>query len=114
MNTETLGQAEREWVEELAHSWVEVYKKSATTLVLLRHIRAAGPVSVGDVREHFLASTGWSISERGLYRTLKRLADSGLLVTTQTSVPGTGARRKDFALSSAGHAYLTIIETEVI
>lgn len=109
-----LGPAEREWVEELAGSWIEVYKKSATTLVLLRIISQQGPIPAQEIHTVFEAETGWSITERGLYRTLKRLASLSLLAITPVSVPGTGAKRKDFTVTPAGTLYLERITESLI
>lgn len=110
---EAIGPAEREWVEESVRSWVEVYKKSATTLVLLDILAEHGPAPAAQVRTLFEERTGWSITERGLYRTLQRLAGSGLLAVTPVSVPGTGAKRKDFSLTAAGHYYLRRLQEEI-
>ncbi|QRZ61724.1 PadR family transcriptional regulator [Rothia sp. ZJ932] len=109
-----LGSAEREWVEELAASWAEVYKKSVTTLVLLRIVKTHGPISASDIQLKFEQHTGWTITERGLYRTLKRLSSSDLLAVTPASVPGTGAKRKDFTLTPAGQLYLERITEHLI
>lgn len=109
-----LSAEDAEWVAELGRSWVEVYKKSATTLVLLRIVRDHGPVAAGEAAERFTEASGWSISERGLYRTLRRLAQSGLLTTAQVEVPRTGAKRQDFRLTPAGRIYLRRIEAELI
>ncbi|MDN5688296.1 MAG: hypothetical protein L0G94_16695, partial [Brachybacterium sp.] len=87
-----------EWAEELARSWVEVYKKSATTLALLRIVRAHGPISAAAIAPRFAETTGWTLTDRGLYRTLRRLADSGVLSLEKVDVARTGAKRQDFAL----------------
>ncbi|ATG50286.1 hypothetical protein CFK38_01170 [Brachybacterium vulturis] len=103
-----------EWVEELARSWVEVYKKSATTLALLRIVREHGPVPAAGIAPRFAEATGWTLTDRGLYRTLRRLADSGVLHLEKVDVARTGAKRQDFALTSVGRAYLQRIERELV
>lgn len=103
-----------EWAEELARSWVEVYKKSATTLALLRLVRAHGPISAHDLAPLFIETTGWSLSDRGLYRTLRRLAQSGALEISQVDVPRTGAKRQDFVLTDVGRSYLERIEEQLL
>lgn len=103
-----------EWVEELAHSWVEVYKKSATTLALLRIVREHGPVPAAGIAPRFAETTGWTLTDRGLYRTLRRLADSGVLRLEKVDVARTGAKRQDFALTPVGLAYLQRIERELV
>lgn len=105
---------ELEWVDELARSWTEVYKKSATTLVLLRIVDRIGPASVQEISPAYTDATGWSITERGLYRTLKRLADTGALDTAPVSVARTGARRNDFSLTSVGRAYRARLEKALV
>lgn len=103
-----------EWADELASSWVEVYKKAATTLALLRLVRDHGPVSAQDIAPLFAETTGWTLSERGLYRTLRRLAQTGSLEISQVEVPRTGARRHDFSLTRVGRAYLQRIEGQLL
>lgn len=103
-----------EWVEELARSWVEVYKKSATTLALLRIIRRDGPIAAAGIAPLFAEATGWALTDRGLYRTLRRLADSGVLDSRKVEVARTGAKRQDFSLTPVGLAYLERIERELV
>lgn len=103
-----------EWAEELARSWVEVYKKSATTLALLRIIRDHEPIPAADIAPRFADVTGWTLTDRGLYRTLRRLTDSGVLKVEKVDVARTGAKRQDFALTSVGVAYLARIERELV
>lgn len=105
---------DREWAEEMARSWVEVYKKSATTLALLRIIRAHGPIPAAGIAPRFTEATGWSLTDRGLYRTLRRLAETGVLAAERVEVARTGARRQDFALTPVGSAYLARIEDELV
>ncbi|MFV0316573.1 MAG: hypothetical protein ACK5O2_06380, partial [Microthrixaceae bacterium] len=68
-----------EWLAELAEQWVEIYKRSMTTLVLLEIVGDTAPAAAGEIQPEFVGRTGWSITERGLYRTLRRLASDGLL-----------------------------------
>jgi len=103
-----------EWVEELTRSWVEVYKKSATTLALLRIVREHGALPAAHIAPRFAEATGWTLTERGLYRTLRRLADSGVLQLTKVDVARTGAKRQDFSLTPVGFAYLERIEGELV
>lgn len=101
-----------EWLDELVTSWVEVYKKSATTLVLLRVIDTIGPAPAGAIGEELTRRTGWAFTERGLYRTLKRMASNDLLDSTEVAVPRTGIARKDFTVTEFGRRYLRRIEAE--
>ncbi|SNC62247.1 Transcriptional regulator PadR-like family protein [Kytococcus aerolatus] len=105
---------EQEWVSELTDSWVAVYKKSATTLVLLQILREDGPASAGDLAPRFTRRTGWTVTERGLYRTLRRLADAGVLSIQKVDAPRTGAKRQELHLTPAGREYLTRIEAQLV
>ncbi len=58
--------------------------------------------------------TGWSVTERRLYRTLKRLADSGALSVRKVDMARTGAKSHDFELAPLGHNYLCNIEQELL
>lgn len=99
-----------EWLDELVTSWVEVYKKSVTTLVLLRIIDDVGPVAASRIGSELTERTGWSLTDRGLYRTLKRLVGMELLAVDSVAVPRTGLRRKDFDLTDLGRNYLARLE----
>jgi PadR family transcriptional regulator PadR len=99
-----------EWLDELVASWFEVYKKSATTLILLRIIDTQGPVSAPEIGVELERRSGWTLTERGLYRTLKRLASSDLLLVDTVPVARTGLRRNEFSLNDFGRRYLARIE----
>ena len=103
-----------EWLDELVATWTEMYKKSMVTVVLLRTIGAVERASVDEIASGLGGSTGWSLTERGLYRTLRRLASSGLLHTVEVDVPRTGVKRKDFELTDLGKRYLTRIEAGLL
>lgn len=103
-----------EWLEELVTQWTEVHKKSMTTLVLLRIIERSAPANADTIRPDFAAATGWELSERAVYRTLRRLAANGLLSTHEESAPKTGAKRKNYALTDLGLNYLRAIEVRSI
>ena len=70
-----------EWIDELVATWTAMYKKSMTTVLVLKLIAAAGQSSVEEIREMLDSATGWSFTERGLYRTMRRLTSLGLLST---------------------------------
>lgn len=95
-----------EWLDELVFSWTEVYKKSMTTLVLLRVVDERGPIATDGIAAELQERTGWGLTERGLYRTLRRLASSGLLATTAEAAARTGVKRKLFTLTGVGQQYL--------
>jgi len=53
-------------------------------------------------------------AERGLYRTLRRLAATGLLTASEVAVPRTGAKRKNYELKALGARYLARIRGELL
>nr|WP_246297725.1 PadR family transcriptional regulator [Janibacter cremeus] len=91
--------------------WVEVYKKSMTTLVLLQIIDELSAVPAATIRTEFTDRTSWQITERGLYRTLKRLAGSGLLSVEAVPVERTGRPRKDYSLTDLGLDFLARLQS---
>lgn len=105
---------EQEWVVSKVESWVETYKKSMLTPVILRAVADRQPVTVAGVAENVASLTGWSITERGLYRTLKRLQDSGLLSSEDVDAPRTGAKRKELSLTPLGTQFLAGITASLI
>ena len=54
------------------------------------------------------------MTERGLYRTVKRLEDSGLLVSKAVDAPRTGAKRKELSLSPLGGHFLSGISANLV
>lgn len=65
-----------------------------------------GPLPTATIRTEFSDRTGWPITERGLYRTLKRLAASDLLSVEAVPVARTGRPRKDDAMTDLGRDYV--------
>ncbi|WP_025780650.1 PadR family transcriptional regulator [Brevibacterium sp. VCM10] len=105
---------EREWLDHRVDSWVETYKKSMLTPVTLSLVAKYQPAEISTIAEAVTAATGWQITERGLYRTIKRLQDSGFLQGTAVDVPRTGAKRKMLSLTPLGASYLTGIRGHLV
>lgn len=101
---------EDELMDELVRGWVEMYKKSATTRVLLRLVADQGPVDTATIATKLAVHTGWDLAERGLYRSLQRLSGLGLLIVDERPGNRTGARRHFYEISGRGSAYLERIE----
>ena len=104
----------QEWVSDRIDSWVETYKKSMLTPVILVFVATHQPASIAEVADGVTATTGWQITDRGLYRTLKRLQDSGLLTSTDVDAPRTGAKRKELSLTSLGAEFLSGVTANLI
>jgi DNA-binding PadR family transcriptional regulator len=84
-----------------------------TTPILLRLIDSNQPVAASALAALVPEQTGWHLTERGLYRTLRRLEDHGLIQHTTSPAPRTGAQRKDFRLTESGARLLTALEEQI-
>lgn len=101
----TTTSEEEELLVHLVDSWVETYKKSAVTMVLLSVIAEHGPATAAEIAVGVESTTGWTLTERGLYRSLRRLASMGAVTVTEVDAPRTGAKRKLYELSTFGAEY---------
>lgn len=101
-----------EWLEETVLKWVEVYKKSMTTFVLLELISEQDSPDASELNTSFTQRTGWDLAERALYRSLRRLTRQGLLVSSEHRVERTGLKRKTYQLTDSGISFLAQIRTE--
>ena len=105
---------EQEWIDHRVDTWVETYKKSMLTPVTLSLVATHQPAEISTIAEAVTAATGWQITERGLYRTIKRLQDSGFLESSAGDAPRTGAKRKLLSLTSLGASYLSGIKDNLV
>ena len=103
-----------EWLADKIDSWVETYKKSMLAPVILSIIGRHQPAGITTIAEAVARSTGWHVTERGLYRTIKRLQDSGLIASAAVEAPRTGAKRKDLSLTPLGQRYLEGITSNLV
>lgn len=104
----------QEWVEDRVFSWVETYKKAMLTPVILSLVSAHQPTSIADIAEGIVSAAGWQVTERGLYRTLKRLQAEGLLHGTDVDAPRTGAKRRELSLTDLGAEFLTGVTEHLV
>ena len=109
-----LSPEEREWLDHRVDSWVETYKKSMLTPVTLSLVAKYQPAEISTIAEAVTAATGWQITERGLYRTIKRLQDSGFLQSTAVDAPRTGAKRKMLSLTPLGASFLSGVQGHLV
>lgn len=105
---------EREWLDHRVETWVETYKKSMLTPVTLSLVATHQPAEISTIAEAVTTATGWQITERGLYRTVKRLQDSDLLQSTAVAAPRTGAKRKLLTLTPLGASFLDGIRGNLV
>ncbi|GAB3246640.1 PadR family transcriptional regulator [Arthrobacter pigmenti] len=104
----------QEWVSERIDSWIETYKKSMLTPVILALVAAQQPATIANVAEGIASTTDWQITERGLYRTIRRLRDQGLLISTDVDSPRTGAKRQELSLTPLGVQFLSGVTANLV
>ena len=94
-------------LEALLAQWEETYKKGLLSfwLLLLLAQRKAYPyeikAAINEMSHHTIDA-----DENSIYRSLNRLADSGI-VDSEVQPSGTGPSRRYFFLTSLGRALLT-------
>ena len=87
---------------------------SMLTTVILSLASAHQPMSIADIAAGIASTTGWQVTERGLYRTLKRLQAEGLLHGTDVDAPRTGAKRRELSLTDLGAEFLAGVTEHLI
>ena len=105
---------DEEWLDARVESWVETYKKAMLTPAILALIAEHQPAGISTITDALAQRTGWQITERGLYRNVKRLQDSGFIANTDVSAPRTGAKRKELSLTTLGEEFLAGITDNVV
>ena len=103
-----MSKIDQELLDEYVFAWVEVHKKSALTFLVLRALQD-GAVWSQDIGVMIQKQTGWIVTERGLYRLLRRLHKQGLIDFFSESAPRTGAERKIYQLTQEGGVFLDAI-----
>lgn len=103
-----------EWLEHKVSSWVETYKKAMLTPTVLAIVEAHETLTVQELNSRIEADMGWQLTERGLYRTIKRLEDSEFLSVTSEEAPRTGAKRKVISLSALGSRMLAGVRQNLV
>lgn len=102
----------QELVDEQAYSWTEMHKKSALSYLILAALKKQ-PMWSKELEEYIVSITGWSISERALYRVLNRMHKQGSIEFTTESAERTGADRKVYDISAEGKALLAAMHNEL-
>lgn len=98
---------------EIVTRWAEVHKKSLTTLLIMVSLSKHSMWSK-EIEEWLVRVTGWEITERGLYRTLQRMTELGLIEYERVNAPKTGADRKTYALSELGRKVAKDISADTL
>lgn len=103
-----------EWLEGRVAAWVETYKKAMLTPAILAVVALRPGQTVGEIALELEGTTAWELTERGLYRSLKRLVDQDLLSVTVVPAARTGAKKHLYEITSAGAQLLKQMRSNVV
>jgi DNA-binding PadR family transcriptional regulator len=104
-----------EYLDELAYSWSETFKKSMVTYVVLS-ILAKNNLWSKEIHEAISSVTSSKISldEKSLHRTLRRLEKYGLISHKKIDGQKTGAERKVYSITEDGKSFLDLINNNYL
>jgi DNA-binding PadR family transcriptional regulator len=102
----------QELVDEQAYSWLEMHKKSALSFLVLCALERQEMWSL-DLARWITDKTGWTITEKGIYRVLRRMQKQGSIRFTTKPAARTGAERKVYRITPEGSALLSAIRQEL-
>lgn len=107
-----MGTASQELVDEQVYSWTEMHKKSAVSFLILSALKTKDMWS-RDLEEWIRQKAGWDLSERSLYRILRRMEKQGSIHFKSESAARTGAERKVYTMTTEGKALLEAMRNEL-
>ncbi|MFT4186624.1 MAG: helix-turn-helix transcriptional regulator [Micrococcaceae bacterium] len=102
---------DEEYQQEVVKRWTETHKKSMTMFVILVGL-SQKPMWSKELMEWIVDITNWTITERGLHRTLQRTAKLGLIDYENTTSPKSGAKRKVYKITEIGKDVTKAIKDE--
>ena len=102
----------RELIDEQSYSWLEMHKKSALSFLVLSALEKE-PMWSKDLTQWITRTTGWTITEKGLYRVLRRMQKQGNIIFSLEAAARTGAERKVYQVTPEGKALLVIMRGEL-
>lgn len=104
-----------EYLNELAYSWSETYKKSMVTYVVLS-VLTNNNLWSREIHEEINSATNSKISldEKSLHRVLRRLEKNGLINHKKRDGKKTGAERKVYSITEDGKSFLDLINNNYL
>lgn len=100
-----------DFASAIVERWIETHKKSMLTFVILTALNDT-PMWSRQLSEWVKRTTGWRLTERGLHRTLQRMANLELIQYKKTNSPKSGADRKVYQVTEFGVKIARSIQTE--
>lgn len=96
-----------DYEHEVLTSWTDIHKKSALTLfILLALVRQSSWSSQIRAFITDLTAGRLAVDEQSLHRALRRVQALNLITHSAQAAPGTGAKRKVYALTASGERVL--------
>lgn len=97
---------------KIFEQWLEIYKRSATTKLLLRAV-SDKPRYSKEIHDYLndKIDNKWSINEKSMHRTLRRLSDLDLIDYKQAKSAKTGLKRKVYSITPSGARVLREISS---
>ncbi len=102
----------KELVDEQAYSWLEMHKKSAVSYLVLEALSEKKMWSK-ELVDWITKRTAWTITEKGLYRVLRRMQKQGSIIFDSQAAARTGAERKIYQMTTEGTALLQAMRKEL-
>lgn len=102
----------QELVDEQAYSWTEMHKKSAVSFLILNALKTKDMWSK-DLEQWIRNIAGWDLSERSLYRILRRMEKQGTIQYKAEAAARTGAERKVYTITADGMSLLDAMKSEL-
>ena len=107
-----MSDEQTEFIDEQVYSWLEVHKKSALSYVILSALSKREMWSQ-ELTEWIFNKTGWSVTEKGLHRLLRRMQQADTIDFKQIAAKRTGAKRKVFCITPNGKLVLGKIQEQL-
>lgn len=99
-----------EYIEELVISWRQVYKKSITSILILKSLENQPKWSQQIHQQlELMSGSKLSLDQRSLHRALRRLNSSGLIELEKKSGEKREAKHKFYKITEDGRDLLNLI-----
>lgn len=84
-------------------NWLEIYKRSATSKLILELLTESSK-DTKEITTAITKKTGgsWSVDDKSIHRTMRRLEKLDLVCSEKLSVKGTGLKKKLYSVTDHG------------
>ncbi len=101
-----------EFEQAIFDNWLKTYKNSALSRLVLQAVAkdAKYPKQI-EVYINEKVDGLWSVDEKSLHRTMRRLSNLDLVDYDERQAPKTGAKRKYYSITESGARILTQMQS---